>query len=191
MDVWEIESDEGIVIEDSDRSGKQANIDRVLAQREWDKLQSVHGNAGYREGISDARDDAALQAGFDKGYAEAARYGLEWGRLRGILDALQFCALSKKFKMSPLDMERLASIKQEMTRVNWTDLLQPEHSTSKHPYDPEEGARKFHDNVEAALAKYRGQIELHVKEAGLDLELISKRQSTPCLYTLTTAQLFT
>ncbi|KAH9959784.1 hypothetical protein BC827DRAFT_1268552 [Russula dissimulans] len=58
------------------------------ADAEWAKLSSNFQNAGYRDGITEGKE-AALQEGFDAGFAQAgAPRGRELGLLRGLAGAL-------------------------------------------------------------------------------------------------------
>ncbi|KAJ1987253.1 hypothetical protein H4R33_002942 [Dimargaris cristalligena] len=62
------------------------DYDRAMADREWRRLQDIHGNAGYKDGISSSREEN-IQPGFDLGFAEGLRAGLALGLLEGRLSA--------------------------------------------------------------------------------------------------------
>jgi hypothetical protein len=63
-----------------DDNGNETDI----ADREWNKLQEVHGTIGYREGVVDGQD-SIMQKGFDIGYKEGSEIGLELGIMQGML----------------------------------------------------------------------------------------------------------
>ncbi|KJZ75751.1 hypothetical protein HIM_04908 [Hirsutella minnesotensis 3608] len=52
------------------------------------RLQSEHTTAGYREGITLAKE-STIQAGFDEGFGLGATIGLRAGRLLGMLEGIQ------------------------------------------------------------------------------------------------------
>ncbi|KAI7876943.1 hypothetical protein K492DRAFT_134636, partial [Lichtheimia hyalospora FSU 10163] len=58
--------------------------DRDIAKREWEKLNTNHGNEGYKEGITEGKE-VLMQQGFDRGYSEGIELGKAFGRLRGKL----------------------------------------------------------------------------------------------------------
>ncbi|KAI7849788.1 hypothetical protein BDC45DRAFT_448091 [Circinella umbellata] len=58
--------------------------DREIAEREWNKLNTNHGNEGYKEGITEAKEEY-MQEGFDHGYTEGLEIGKAIGKLRGIV----------------------------------------------------------------------------------------------------------
>ena len=51
------------------------------------RLQADHTTAGYREGLSSAKDKS-VQAGFDEGFSLGATIGLESGKLLGLLEGI-------------------------------------------------------------------------------------------------------
>lgn len=51
------------------------------------RLRSIHTTAGYREGLSEAKD-RALQPGFDEGYSLGAALGMRAGLIVGIVEGL-------------------------------------------------------------------------------------------------------
>ncbi|KAI8870019.1 hypothetical protein GQ42DRAFT_163042 [Ramicandelaber brevisporus] len=58
-----------------------------MADREWNRLQEIHGNAGYTDGVVAGKDET-VQAGFDKGYAEGIDIGHSIGMIIGALGVL-------------------------------------------------------------------------------------------------------
>ncbi|KAJ1965565.1 hypothetical protein IWQ62_002634 [Dispira parvispora] len=61
--------------------------DQRMAEREWNRLQDVHGKSGYAEGITEGRE-THMQNGFDTGFHEGLRAGLITGLLQGGQDTL-------------------------------------------------------------------------------------------------------
>ncbi|GAA5923595.1 hypothetical protein JCM3775_000442 [Rhodotorula graminis] len=59
----------------------------LISQQEWDKLSTRFSDAGYRDGITQGKNER-LQAGFDQGFALAAPYARELGALRGMAATL-------------------------------------------------------------------------------------------------------
>ncbi|KAI8917058.1 essential protein Yae1, N terminal-domain-containing protein, partial [Powellomyces hirtus] len=68
---------------DDDASIPDAQYDKQVAERNWNRLQDTHGVAGYKDGITEGKK-ASLQQGFDQGYGNGVDIGLQLGRLRGI-----------------------------------------------------------------------------------------------------------
>ncbi|KAJ3136106.1 hypothetical protein HDU90_003509 [Geranomyces variabilis] len=64
-----------------------AQYDKLVAERNWNRLQDEHGVAGYKDGITEGKK-ANLQDGFDAGYTNGAEAGLALGRLRGWLSTM-------------------------------------------------------------------------------------------------------
>ncbi|KAI8918746.1 hypothetical protein BC831DRAFT_482590 [Entophlyctis helioformis] len=71
-DVWDDSSDHG---------------DRDMAERNWNRLQSIHGVAGYKDGVIEGKE-AHIQTGFDAGFQRASHIGEALGRLLGIMAAV-------------------------------------------------------------------------------------------------------
>ncbi|CAI2166678.1 12708_t:CDS:2 [Funneliformis geosporum] len=73
-DVWA--SDEDI-----------SEYDRIMSLKEWERMNENFGNFGYKEGILEGKD-VTIQDGFNNGYVEGVNLGMEFGRLRGLLNTL-------------------------------------------------------------------------------------------------------
>ncbi|KAI9342052.1 hypothetical protein DFJ73DRAFT_843030 [Zopfochytrium polystomum] len=71
--------------DDGEMGDNGAEYDRTLAERAWNRMQDVHGNRGYLEGI-EAGKAAAIQSGFDEGYNDSFLLGLRVGRIIGAVD---------------------------------------------------------------------------------------------------------
>ncbi|RIA96008.1 hypothetical protein C1645_756142 [Glomus cerebriforme] len=63
------------------------DYDRMMSLKEWDRMNKNFGNVGYKEGIVEGKD-VTIQEGFNKGYVEGVNIGMEFGRLRGLLNTL-------------------------------------------------------------------------------------------------------
>ncbi|GBC02791.1 hypothetical protein RclHR1_04820009 [Rhizophagus clarus] len=64
-----------------------SEYDRIMSLKEWDHMNRNLGNIGYREGIIEGKD-ITIQEGFNDGYVEGVNIGMEFGRLRGLLNTL-------------------------------------------------------------------------------------------------------
>mmetsp|Transcript_30176 Transcript_30176/g.79257 ORF Transcript_30176/g.79257 Transcript_30176/m.79257 type:complete len:168 (+) Transcript_30176:213-716(+) len=65
---------------------------RVQADREWSRLRTDHGTAGFREAAAaseEAARAAAVHTGFAAGFADGLKRGELLGRVRGYLAVLQ------------------------------------------------------------------------------------------------------
>ncbi|CAG8471695.1 2510_t:CDS:2 [Ambispora gerdemannii] len=74
-DVWASDEEENV-------ANTAVTYDKKIAEREWERMNEIYGNVGYKDGIEEGKENT-LQRGFDVGYAEGARFGVEFGRLRG------------------------------------------------------------------------------------------------------------
>ncbi|KAJ3036288.1 hypothetical protein HDV00_002945 [Rhizophlyctis rosea] len=112
-DVWDD-------VWDDDPQMTDTRYDRDVAEREWNKLQDVHGMAGYREGVNEGKEQA-LQDGFDSGFAEGATVGVEIGRMRGLLSTLiqlyNRPDLPTEQQLTPDQRKRLTDLHDELTTI--------------------------------------------------------------------------
>ncbi|KAJ3043840.1 hypothetical protein HK097_001652 [Rhizophlyctis rosea] len=115
---------------DDDSSMTDTQYDRDLAAREWNKLQDVHGMAGYREGMTDGKEQA-LQSGFDSGFSEGAIVGMEIGRLRGLLSTLiqlyTQTTLRPPHNPTPEQRNRVRELHDELTTLKVDRLFSLEY----------------------------------------------------------------
>ncbi|KAL7787956.1 hypothetical protein V8C37DRAFT_252999 [Trichoderma ceciliae] len=77
--------------EDAVRATTAASLDRPESPRhpsDMRRLETEHTTAGYREGISVAKE-RTVQAGFDEGFSLGATIGLAAGQLLGILEGIE------------------------------------------------------------------------------------------------------
>ena len=70
----------------SDIWDEQAS-EKDISQRDWNRLQDIHGIIGYREGIIQGQD-SIIQKGFDTGYLKGSTLGLSLGIIIGSLSVL-------------------------------------------------------------------------------------------------------
>ncbi|KAH6586563.1 hypothetical protein BASA50_000517 [Batrachochytrium salamandrivorans] len=78
-DVWASDA--------SQEDGSSNTYDREMAERNWSRIQGIHGVVGYKDGVIEGKE-AHIQAGFDRGYAKGFNVGHELGRFQGILAAI-------------------------------------------------------------------------------------------------------
>ncbi|CAG8452886.1 16774_t:CDS:2 [Funneliformis mosseae] len=77
------ESDDDVWASDEEIS----EYDRIMSLKEWERMNENFGNVGYKEGILEGKD-VTIQDGFNDGYVEGVNLGMEFGRLRGLLNTL-------------------------------------------------------------------------------------------------------
>jgi hypothetical protein len=90
-EVWDEEASEGEIFD-----------------RNWTRLQDIHGVIGYREGLVQGQAQF-LQQGFDDGYKLGAGIGLELGKKQGILAAMESAEAKLLLK--------------EIENLQWDDLF--------------------------------------------------------------------
>ncbi|PHH89201.1 hypothetical protein CDD83_6505 [Cordyceps sp. RAO-2017] len=74
-------------LDDVFASEPEASRGDVSHPSDMHRLQSEHATAGYREGITVAKE-STIQAGFDEGFSLGATLGLRAGRILGTLEAI-------------------------------------------------------------------------------------------------------
>jgi hypothetical protein len=141
------------------------------------------GQAGYRDGIS-AGKEAALQEGFDAGFADTgAPRGRELGILRGLAAALLH--LSPRPADEPGQTQTQARIREivgKLAAVGFADLVPPnEEATALHEAGPDalcatNGSGSSNDVKGQSLSTddlraLRTQLETLLLEAGLNIAL--------------------
>jgi hypothetical protein len=141
------------------------------------------GQAGYRDGIS-AGKEAALQEGFDAGFADTgAPRGRELGVLRGLAAALLH--LSPRPAAEPDQTQTQARIREivgKLATVRFADLVPPnEEATALHEAGPDvlcvtSGSGSSNDVRGKSpstddLRALRTQLERLLLEAGLNIAL--------------------
>ncbi|KAH8550593.1 hypothetical protein BGW37DRAFT_497558 [Umbelopsis sp. PMI_123] len=106
----------------SDEDSDQVSYDQMIAQREWEKMNEVHGNEGYKDGIV-AGKDITIQEGFNKGYKEGVALGRQFGKLRGIASTLlvYYTQVQKDVLDSAL-IEKLIQLHNELSTLGVEDL---------------------------------------------------------------------
>ncbi|KAI0027742.1 hypothetical protein K488DRAFT_60556 [Vararia minispora EC-137] len=102
-----------------------------IQNAEWNKLSSDFTNAGYREGIT-AGKDAALQEGFDAGYAFVGiPLGHELGFLRGQASALH-TILSTSPAPDCIQVVEARAIMDGLAVVRFTDIAPRDLEAEQH-----------------------------------------------------------
>ncbi|KAJ3156734.1 hypothetical protein HDU86_003500 [Geranomyces michiganensis] len=93
-----------------------AQYDKLVAERNWNRLQDEHGVAGYKDGITEGKK-ASLQDGFDAGYTNGAEAGLALGRLRGLLSTMMQIQASRESSDQELTI-RLSALMNELEALS-------------------------------------------------------------------------
>jgi hypothetical protein len=107
--------------------------DKSLQDAEWSKLSSDFVNAGYREGIT-AGKEAALQQGFDEGFAHTgAPIGRQLGLLRGFSAALVvFLSSARADTTPPALLDEARAISLALSDVRFSDVAPPDPQAEEH-----------------------------------------------------------
>lgn len=87
------------------------------------RLQTEHTTAGYREGISAAKD-SSIQSGFDEGFSLGATIGLRAGQLLGTLEGI-FDAVKGQTSEAALAAEKLLTEARE--ELSTSGIFSPEY----------------------------------------------------------------
>ncbi|KAK0236914.1 hypothetical protein EDD85DRAFT_907735 [Armillaria nabsnona] len=151
---------------------EEVTSDLHAGEAEWTKLSSEFINTGYREGIT-AGKEAALQEGFDAGFAQVgAPMGHELGLLRGIASVLTAFLSSA----SDPDREEARSISSALSSIRFSDIaprdLEAEEHAREHLEDGVEEIeekRKFED-LEDMLSRLSAGESITVDEGRPTLE---------------------
>ncbi|KAJ3299987.1 hypothetical protein HK104_005480 [Borealophlyctis nickersoniae] len=99
-----------------------ADYDKLVAERNWNRLQDVHGMAGYRDGIAEGKEKS-LQTGFDQGFAEGAEIGVAIGRLRGIVSTLIQIRMTSFASISPGTLNRITELHADLEALSAGDIF--------------------------------------------------------------------
>ncbi|KAI9283114.1 hypothetical protein BC943DRAFT_328308 [Umbelopsis sp. AD052] len=106
----------------SDEENDQVSYDQMIAQREWEKMNEVHGNEGYKDGIV-AGKDVTIQEGFNKGYKEGVALGRQFGKLRGVTSTLLvYYTQVQKDVLDASLLEQLTQLYNELSAIGVEDL---------------------------------------------------------------------
>ncbi|KAK0431678.1 hypothetical protein EV421DRAFT_1911660 [Armillaria borealis] len=107
---------------------EEVSSDLHVGEAEWTKMSSEFINTGYREGIT-AGKEAALQEGFDAGFAQVgAPIGHELGLLRGIASVLTAFLSST----SDPDREEAQSISSALSSIRFSDIASRDLEAEEH-----------------------------------------------------------
>eukprot|EP00092_Neocalanus_flemingeri_P001862 GFUD01001985.1.p1 GENE.GFUD01001985.1~~GFUD01001985.1.p1 ORF type:complete len:134 (-),score=57.47 GFUD01001985.1:11-412(-) len=130
--------------DDDDGIGSGNEDELFYAEKEWRKLNEKSTTLGFKEGIGQASEDA-LQAGFDKGYADSFQTGLSFGKLRGKVAA-------KRFILGE-DSEHIVEL----------DAVEAELSRCENIYKDKPDDDKSQTEIEAKLKELETKFKLIVK----------------------------
>ncbi|KAK0476070.1 hypothetical protein IW261DRAFT_1339996 [Armillaria novae-zelandiae] len=158
---------------------EEVTSDLHIGETEWNKMSSEFINTGYREGIT-AGKEAALQEGFDAGFAQVgAPIGHELGLLRGIASVLTAFLSSA----SDPDWQEARRISSALSSIRFSDIaprdLEAEQHAREHLEDgapePEEieEKRKIED-LEDMLNRLSAGKNITVDEGRPTLEDLQK-----------------
>ncbi|PBK71850.1 hypothetical protein ARMSODRAFT_882865 [Armillaria solidipes] len=107
---------------------EEVTSDLHVGEAEWTKMSSEFTDTGYREGIT-AGKEAALQEGFDAGFAQVgAPIGHELGLLRGIASVLTAFLSSA----SDPDREEARSISSALSSIRFSDIAPRDLEAEEH-----------------------------------------------------------
>ena len=136
-------------------------------------MHHCRGQAGYRDGIS-AGKEAALQEGFDSGFADTgAPHGRELGVLRGLAVALLHKAPKPASELDHTQAQtRVREIVGKLAAVRFADLVLPNEADS----DATNGSGCVNEVKRQSPSTYdlctlRTQLETLLLEAGLNISL--------------------
>ncbi|KAK9694983.1 hypothetical protein K7432_013207 [Basidiobolus ranarum] len=85
--------------------------ERLIAEREWSRLNENFGNEGYKEGLSEGKDQT-IESCFGDGFTEGGKYGLRMGELRGWLSTLLLTANGLNLEKTKL--EEIKKLREEL-----------------------------------------------------------------------------
>ncbi|CAG8525625.1 12537_t:CDS:2 [Ambispora leptoticha] len=128
-DVWASDEEENIT-----------TYDKKIAEREWGRMNEIYGNVGYKDGIEEGKENT-LQRGFDDGYVEGARFGIEFGRLRGVcstilesisrdIDVDQGCTTSNNLDHSLI--AQLRTLMNDLAKLTYDDVFTKDYFLSNY-----------------------------------------------------------
>ncbi|KAH9022312.1 hypothetical protein EDB85DRAFT_2151806 [Lactarius pseudohatsudake] len=137
------------------------------AEAEWTGLSTNFTTAGYRDGISSGKE-AALQEGFDAGFARAgAPRGRELGVLRGLAAAL----LLHLSRSSPAGQPAQTQVREIVDKLAAVRLRPDEEATALHGAGADEVQGQGQSPPADDLRALRTQLESVLLEAGLNVPL--------------------
>ncbi|KAI8097334.1 uncharacterized protein BX664DRAFT_326151 [Halteromyces radiatus] len=108
-------------------SDDENNYDRIIAEKDWERLQENHGNDGYKEGIIEGKE-VRMQHGFDKGYIEGLAIGKELGILRGKLST--YLTFYKQMEHNETVVKELQTVYDELDKVDVQHIFSTEYFSS-------------------------------------------------------------
>lgn len=156
-------------LEDSDDKADGAS----MLDREWKTRHEQFYNAGYREGISAGRNDAA-QEGFNHGFKDSVMIGYKWGIVRGVTSALAHLPNELKVKLVEKDEVRkqflslhgvVDSISTgDALRFFYEDIQRAKPAEQRSTVEDGSSATHQSSSERGALENYIGKLELLLEQ---------------------------
>ncbi|KAJ2966509.1 hypothetical protein NQ176_g10120 [Zarea fungicola] len=155
------------------------------------RLQTEHTTAGYREGVSVAKE-ASIQSGFDEGFSLGATIGQQAGRLLGLLEGISTALESLQNEQSAAASKLLDEARDELSTKhifsaeywaadgNWTYLVEPKDKerdvlfpdvAEAHPL-----IRKWAAIVDSQVQQWHIQLDVLNDETGPRVEVNSEER---------------
>ncbi|TFK48675.1 hypothetical protein OE88DRAFT_1663737 [Heliocybe sulcata] len=127
---------------------------------QWTRLENEFTTAGYREGIT-AGKEAALQQGFDAGFAHIVPLGRSIGMLRGLSSALLAFLADQ-----PELLDEAKAISTQLARIRFSDVNPRDEEAEQHAL---EHLADGEDGVETEMQGGEGGAERRGMEALEDM----------------------
>lgn len=157
-------------LEDSDDEADGASS----LDREWKQRREQFYNAGYREGISTGKIDAA-QDGFNHGFKDSVMVGYKWGIVRGVSSALANLPNELKMKLVEKDEVRgeflnlhgaVESISTEdALKLFYQDIQRAKQTEQRSGVEFGSSATDQSSPEHSALDNHFGKLELLLKQS--------------------------
>jgi len=122
--------------------------DNSFKDIEWSRISSEFTNVGYREGIT-AGKEAALQEGFDAGFADTgAPIGRELGLLRGISSAILALLRSSidNQESAQVDAQEISS---GLSKIRFSDIIPRDLEAEEHARQHLQEEIDIHEKIAA------------------------------------------
>ncbi|CAO3588122.1 unnamed protein product [Absidia cylindrospora] len=136
-------------------SSDDENYDRVIAEKDWERLQENHGNDGYKEGIIEGKE-VRMQRGFDQGYIEGLDFGKQIGILRGKLST--YLTFYKQVEPNETIARELETIYDELDKVDVQHVFSTAYFDSNKADDdyvsPQDKIQQWQEKIDQAIQQH-------------------------------------